>query len=167
MALYTDPVLSTLITALNADGPVKLRNKYFVGDPVIVNAASLPMCFVSRDTTTISIDTNMSDAHVMPIVLNVVYAGAAELNQKSFSTAGSLALYELCEGRGTDYGLRADSIAAVLRSHQVLDGNNKLYIDIEGADTTIEYILSPPARRGIFSVEAIIRTQLKQLQLRP
>ncbi len=102
----------------------------------------------------------------MPIVLNVVYNGARDLNQKSFAQAGALALYELCEGRDATYDLRSDTIAGVLRDNQVLDGNNRLYIDIEGDGLTIEYALSPPERRQIWSVEAIIRTTLKHLEVR-
>lgn len=163
---YTDPVLDTLIKKLNSDGPAKLKNKYFIGDPVIVPAGSLPMCFISRDRTNISIDTNVEDLYTMPIVLNLVYSGAADLNQRSFTQAGALALYELCEGRDSDFELKPDSLAGVLRKYEVLDGNHKLYIDI-GNDTQIDYVLSPPQRRGIFTVEAIIRTTLKQQLLRP
>jgi hypothetical protein len=166
MASYSDPVLDKLIAALNATGPTKLKNSYFVGDPVIVPLSNLPMCFISRDTTSISIDTNVEDLHTMPIVLNIVYAGAKDLNQKAFTQAGAMGLYELCEGRTADYQLRADTVAGVLRANEVLDNDNKLYIDI-GTSTTIDYVLSPPSRRGIFSVEAIVRTTLKQYQVRP
>ena len=102
----------------------------------------------------------------MPIVLNLVYDGTKDLNQRAFSQAGAEAIYELCEGRDTSYTLRADTIAGVLRKYQVLDSNNKLYIDV-GTDLTIDYVLSPPSRRGIFTVEAIIRATLIQFQVRP
>lgn len=167
MALYTDSILDKLILALNTSGPTKLRNKYFVGDPVIVNHKSLPMCFVSRDSTAVAIGTNTQDRHEMVVVLNLVYSGAADLNQKSFTQAGALALYELVEGRDTTYDINTDTILGVLRANQVLDGPNNLYIDVEGNNTSVEYVLSPPERRGIFSVEAIIRTTLRNYQVRP
>ncbi len=167
MALYADPVLETLITRLNASGPVKLRNKYYVGDPVVLPLGNFPMCFISRDTTEISVFDSSMDEHSMPIVLNLVYNGAADLNQKAFAQAGALGLYELCEARDESYNLRSDSIAGVLRSQeQVLDAAKNLYIDIEGSNTTIEYVLSPPTRRGVFSVEAIIRTTIKHVEVR-
>lgn len=162
---YAEPVLAKLIDKLNATGPAKLKNKYFVGDPVLVATSYLPMCFISKDTTTVSIDTNIEDRHTMPIVLNIVYSGVADLNE-SFAQAGAQGIYELCEGRDSQYRLRPDTIAGVLRANQVLDSDNKLYIDI-GENTSIDYVLSPPARRGIFSVEAIVRTTLINLQIRP
>lgn len=164
--MYQDPVLNKLIAKLNAQGPAKLTNKYFVGDPVVVPTSEFPICFISRNTTSVFIDTNIEDRHEMPIVLNLVYSGAADLNQKAFAQAGALGLYELCEGRDADYTIRVDSIAGVLRDSQVLDGPNKLYIDI-GTSLTIDYLLSPPSRRGVFSVEAVIRTTLKNYQIRP
>lgn len=167
MAQYTDPVLDALIAALNTSGPVKLRNKYYQGDPVIIpSSMQYPLCFISRDTTRIDISTNVEDMHAMPIVLNVVYDGARELNQRSFAQAGALALYDLCEGRDATYDLKADSIAGVLRDSQVLDGTNRLWVDIEGDGLTIEYALSPPERRQVWSVEAIIRTTIKHLEVR-
>jgi hypothetical protein len=54
----------------------------------------------------------------------------------------------------------------VLRTTQALDGDNNLFIDIEDTDTRIEYVLSPPERRQIWSVEAIIRTTIKHLETR-
>jgi hypothetical protein len=167
MALYSDPILDALITLLNASGPAKLRNHYYQGDPVVIpTSMQFPLCFISRDTTSIEIRTNHEDMHSMPIVLNVVYNGAADLNQKAFAQAGALGLYEICEGRDSSYNLEADSIAGVLRNSQVLSGAHNLFIDIEDSATTIEYALSPPERRQIWSVEAIIRTTIKHLEMR-
>jgi hypothetical protein len=167
MALYSDPVLDVLIARLDATGPVKLRGKYYQGDPVLIpTSIQYPVCFVSRDTTRIEIRTTTEDMHTMPIVLNVVYNGAKELNTKACAQAGALALYDICEGRDNTYSLKSDTIAGVLRNTQVLDGDHNLFIDIEGSETTIEYALSPPERRQIWSVEAIIRTTIKHLEVR-
>lgn len=165
MSKYSDPVLAKLIAVLDADGPVALRGKYYQGDPVLIpTSLQYPMCFVSRDTTNVSAADTLQDMHTMPIVLNVVFNGARELNQAAFSQAGAMGLYELCEGRGADYSVRTDTILGVLRNHLALDTN--LFIDIEDNDTTIDYALSPPERRQIWSVEAVIRTTIKHLEVR-
>lgn len=167
MALYSDPVLDVLIAKLDATGPVKLRGKYYQGDPVLIpSSMQYPVCFVSRDTTRIEIRTTIEDMHTMPIVLNVVYDGSKELNTKAFAQAGALALYDICEGRDATYTLKSDTIAGVLRSSNVLDGASNLFIDIEGSETTIEYALSPPERRQIWSVEAVIKTTIQHLEVR-
>lgn len=165
MSKYSDPVIDALIAVLNASGPAKLRGKYYQGDPVFIpTSMQYPMCFISRDTTRISIADTVNDMSTMPLVLNVVVNGARDLNQNSMAQAGALDLYELCEGRDDTYTLRTDTIAGVLRNNLSL-GNN-LFIDVEETDTTIEYALSPPERRQIWSVEAIIRTTIKHLEVR-
>jgi hypothetical protein len=167
MAKYEDPVLKAVIDLLNATGPQRLKNRYFQGDPVIIPTAyQYPLCFVSRDTTTMSIDSTNYDMEEMPIVLNVVVNGARELNQTNFAQAGALDLYDLVEGRTDTYDLRADTIAGVLRGQQVIDGNNRLFLDVTGSNLAIEYALSSPERRQIWSVEAVIRTTVKHLGLR-
>lgn len=164
--MYEEPTLKALIAKLNADGPAALRNKYVIGDPLVVPESKLPLCFVSKDILTISNDSNTDDKHDIPVVLNVVYKFTKELNQKTNVQAGTSGLYELCEARNADYSLKSGSIAHVLRSNEVLDAANRLYIDAD-ADLVIEYLISPPSRRGFLSDEAVIRTKLVSNQTRP
>lgn len=164
--MYRDPAIAKLIEKLNAEGPAKLKGKYYIGDPMIVAESLLPICFISKDKTGISNHTNAEDAHNMPIVINVVGKFANDLNNKSFVQAGTSMLYEMCEARNDSYDLLPSSIAYILRKYQVLDSANKLYIDHD-TETDIDYVLSPPSRRGIFSTEAVIRLTLRNNQLNP
>jgi hypothetical protein len=165
MSLYVDPAIDALIAVLNTDGPVELRNKYFQGDPLLLPNSAMPICFISKDETTILTDSTLEDRHNMVVVLNVVYNFSKDLNQKSFVQAGTVGLYKLCEGRDENMDLLPTSIASVLRKYQVLDSAKKLYIDV-GSNQNIDYVLSPPSRRGMYTVEAIMRITLRHHQER-
>ena len=164
--LYEDPTLKALKDKLNAEGPAALKNRYYIGDPLVVPESQLPICFITRDTTTISTETNFDDRHAMSVVLNVVTKFSRELNQSAFMQAGISGLYQMCEERNADHTLKEGSIAYALRKNETLDQANNVYIDM-GSELTIDYNLSPPSRRGYLSSEAVIRTRLVVDQTTP
>jgi hypothetical protein len=124
-----------------------------------------PICFISKDSTGISPHTTAEDRHDMSVVLNIVGDFAKDLNQKSFVQSGTADLYRLCEGRDANLDLLPDTVAAVLRKHQVLDAAKKVYIDV-GNNQSIEYGVSTPARRGLFTVEAVMRVTIRHHGIR-
>lgn len=164
--MYQEPILQKLIDTLNAEGPAKLKNRYYIGDPLLVPESQLPICFISKDTTTINNDTNADDRHAVAVVINVVCKFTDKLNQRAMVQAGVDTLYELCEAREADYSLRAGSIAYTLRKYQTLDSSNQLYIAAD-SDLVVDYNISPPERRGMFTSEAIIRATLVTNQINP
>lgn len=157
--IYDEPIITALIDKLNAEGPAKLKNRYYIGDPLIVAESYLPICFITKDTTTIRDEDSATDRHEVAVVINVVCKFTDKLNKRSMMQAGVDTLYELCEARNADHSLKAGSLAYVLRKYETLDSDKQLYLDI-GSNLVVDYNVSPPSRRGIFSTEAIIRTTL-------
>lgn len=154
---YVDPVVAKLIEKFNDEGPSELANKYYYGDVLLVPKEDLPIVTVAKDATRIGGVSNREDAHTIPLVINVIVDWTRDLDQSFNLQAGLQQLYKLCEERESDYTLKTETLAYVLRKYQKLDTNLWLAI---GADQTvdIDYGLGIE-RRGpnIFSVEAVIR----------
>lgn len=162
---YRDPVIAKIIAVLNASGPVKLKNRYFQGDPVVVAKSQLPAVFISKDKTNIGNDTVSEDFSRMPMVLNVVYDLTRDFGQAFDNIDSATAVYEMLEARNPDYSLRSDSIAAVLRHNQQLDAH--LYIDFD-KDLELDYGVSIGKRGdGIFTVEGVCKFEVYGYQLQP
>lgn len=164
--MYQDPILTKLIEKLNLDGPAKLKNKYYIGDPIQVPESLLPVCFITKDTTTINPDSNIDDRHTTAVILNVVSKFTSELNQKAFVHSATSGLYEMCEARNADYSLKSGSLAYALRHNETLDSSANIFIDVD-TDLVITYAISPPSRRGIFSAEAMVRTNIVSVVTNP
>lgn len=165
MTLYRDSIIQAIIDALNESGPDELRTNYYHGDPVIMPQAQLPLCFVTKLSTQVRTHTTAEDSYESQIALNVVSSTTNDLSQGGdVLQAGTVTLYDLVEGREEDDDSKTSSIINVLRSKQVLNAN-KTYIQI-GDSIDIEYVISPNSRRGLWSVEAIVRMVVTHNQVR-
>jgi hypothetical protein len=126
---YRDPIIALIISLLNTSGPASLKNKYYHGDPVIVNKSLLPACFISKDTTSFGNESTSEDLVRMPLVINVVYDLTRDFNQAFDNVNSASAVYEMLEARNPDYSLRQDAIVAVLRHNQQIAPH--LYINLD------------------------------------
>lgn len=162
MSLH-DPVISKIIEKLNAEGPAFLKNRYFYGDPLVVNASNLPACFVCKDSTAVRIADSAQDEHRMNLFINVVLDMKRDFNQSFENINSASTLYDLMEGRGSNYAVRTDTIAYVLRKYQQLDTN--LWINYD-QELTIDYGVGIEKRGpGVFTVEAVARFSAEHLEL--
>lgn len=159
MADYSDPVLAKIIALLDASGPAELRGHYVQGDVLAVGASEMPIVAVCKDSTNISANTNMTNKHVMPIVLMVIYDTFNDVGtQDSALQAGLTSLYRLCEGMNIpvsgQYRLNTDSLAYVISNAGQLD--DSLWLQVEDDQiNTIKYGMGVNRRGpGIFSIEA-------------
>lgn len=168
MSEYRDPIIQKIIDTLESEGPQELRGKYQHGDTWMPNKEELPVVTVSKDNTRIGAASNAEDDQLLPMVINVIYDYMRDLTQSSDLAVGVTTLYDYCEGRdATTYMLKSDSIAYVLRKYPKLD--NDLYISVgPGEELQIDYGMGVERRGpGIFSVEAVIRFNVRFQQNRP
>ncbi len=165
MARYEDPILIKIIKVLNEHGPVQLKNKYGLGDPIVVNQSQLPMAFISYDTLTVGDYTNAELESRLNVVINVVYDIKRDFMQGLSNVEGHMSLVELLSGRNSDYSLRVNSIMGALRAHQDLD--NKLWIDV-GTLSEVDYGVGLEKRgSGIYTAEGVLRFTVINQQLKP
>lgn len=168
MSEYRDPILQKLIDTLEAEGPSELIGHYKQGDVIAVSKEELPVVTVTKDSTRMGAASNQEDDQLLPIVINVIYDFMRDLTQSSDLEVGMTTLYGYCEGRSEeDYNLLPSSIAYVLRSHPKLDNN--LYISVgPNEELSINYGMGVERRgKGIFSVEAVLRFNMRFQQNRP
>ncbi len=162
---YQDPVIAKLISVLNAQGPASLLNRYYFGDPLVVNKSALPAVFISRDKTVTGNDTVAEDYSRMGIAINVVYDLTRDFGQAFNNIQSSLAVYELMEGRGANYDFLPNSILGVLRGNYQLDAT--LYINLD-KEVELDYGVTVNKRgEGIFAVEGVARFEVYHYQLSP
>ena len=166
--IYKDPIIKRLITVLNAEGPPALKNRYYYGDPIMVAKSVLPACFITKDETLITAETNMEDRNAVRLVLNVVYDLTRDFNKSLEQITGANSLYEMMEGRdATTYNLLPNTIAYVLRKYQTLDGSGKLWIDID-TETSVDYGVRLEQRGpGIYTVEGVISCVVRHVEVKP
>lgn len=166
MAEYHDSIIAKLIEKLNDEGPEELRNRYYYGDVLIVPKSELPVCSVAKNATRIRPADNLTDEHLVEIVINVLWDYTEDLGQSTDLVAGSTSLYEVVEGRDENYQLRSGTIAYVLRKYQQLDTDMWLAVGPNEV-VSIDYGMGINRRGpGIFSVEAVVRVTVRVHKVR-
>lgn len=165
MALYKDPIITTIIGLFNSYGPPELKNRYFYGDPLQVPKSQLPAVFITKDGTDISNLTNAEDQAAISLVANVVLDLSRDFNQAFDNIASSNAMYDFMEGRDVNYELKPTSLCYILRKYQSLANN--LWINPE-QPLRPDYGIGVEKRGpGIFTVEGVIRFMVLQKQITP
>lgn len=168
--IYRDPILVKLRDILNTDGPKVLKDRYYFGDPIVVNVSKLPACFISFDRQEVS---NADNSHLesrMSIVFNVVYDHKRDINQALDNIESHMSVVDIIEGRydeknANPFAIRKDTLIGALRLHEDL-GNN-LWIDV-GTASGAEYGLGIGKRGpGIYTAEGIVRIEVKHHQIKP
>lgn len=164
---YQDAVISKLIEKFEAEGPAELSGKYRYGDILIAPKSELPICTIAKTGTNVMPASNMEDQHMMSMVINVIYDYTQDLTQDHDIIAGVNSLYDLIEGRDSNYQLKPDSLLYILRKYQTLDNN--LWISVGPQEQTqVAYGIGSQRRGpGIFSIEAAIRFTVRADLSRP
>lgn len=151
---YEDPILAKLRNLLNEHGPKDLRNKYYLGDPMVVDKSSLPMCFISYERQSVIDDASYSIETHSTVLINVAYDLTRDFNSMAKRSGSHMALVKMICGRDSKNKLLPETILSVLRQFQD-EQSDELIIDL-GSQTEIEYVVS---ERGgsVFTNEALIR----------
>lgn len=137
--MYIDPILkkyADLITG--ACGDIKM---VYFGEPTRVPASSLPCIFISKANTEARNFTNAQDEQSIAITVSLVTDIRKELSTSENDEqliAGVAKLYEIMEGRNSDYTLKTNTILDVLRKQNLVDAANNLRTDIAGI-TRVDY----------------------------
>lgn len=166
---YRDPIIKTLIDKLEEFGPADLVNKYYYGNPIIIgqNEKMLPAGFISfMQSQTVKASTDR-DRTINQYEINVCTLIKKDWLNTGRVVQSHMTLLDWIQGRNADMNLKDDSILYVLRKFEVLDGDNKLYIDLNTA-TQVRVFPGIEARGpGIFTYEATITFNVIKEQIRP
>lgn len=162
---YRDPVITAIIALLNAEGHKDLKNRFFYGDPLLVNRSQLPAVFISRDSSSIDDEDVATDRSRMKMVINVVYDLTRDFNQDFANINSANAIYEYIEGRNDDFTLKTTSIAYILRKYQQI--NSHLYINLD-VPLELDYGIGVEKRgQGVYTTEGVVRFEVMNIALQP
>lgn len=154
MKNYEDPILAKVRDLLNTYGPNELKNKYYLGDPMLVNKSDLPMAFISYEKHDVIDDASHSIETHSTVIVDVVYDLTKDFNRTSKTSGSQMALVEMICGRDENYRLLDNTILAVLRRFQDSQ-EDSLIIDL-GNSAQIEYVVGERGN-SVFTNEALIR----------
>jgi hypothetical protein len=154
--LYQDPTLMKVIEMLNQSGPVKLKNKYSIGDPIVVSQGALPRCFIQYDRTVVGFSDMSTLLKTKSILLNVVLDMKRDLNNPITDVLNFNELADIVMGEDKNYKLRENVIVGALLSQDF----GELAIDLSN-NVEVEYGIGVERRgKGIVTAEALVRFSL-------
>jgi hypothetical protein len=158
---YKDPIIERIKAVLEADGPERLRGKYYHGDTMLVPKEELPIATISIDEEHLYAASTQEDEHYVPVVINVIYDYTRDLNQSYDLAVGATGLYDMIAGRGADYLYKEKSMMRALWKNQQLAP--KFWIAVGQNERIITKFGMGIERRGkgIYSTEAVVRFSVK------
>ena len=162
--LYEDPIIKKILDNIDAADGGAIKT-YFHGDPLFVAKDDLPCLIGAKDTTEIGDFSNASDYHRMTIVLTLVIDIRQFFDETPKNIhVGFQKLYDIIEGRESNFTLKSTSLSDILRKNHNL-GNNA-NIDLE-VPMNIDYGFTV-GKRGeeTWAQEANIRLSVYFPQLR-
>ena len=166
---YRDPIIKLLIEKLEEFGPKELVKNYYYGNPIIIgqNEKILPAGFISFLTSQTVKASSDRDRTINQYEINIATLIKKDWLNTGRSVQSHMTLLDWCQGRNADMNLKENSILYILRKFEVLDGANKLYIDMNTA-TQVRLFPGIEARGpGMFTYEATITFNVIKEQIRP
>jgi len=153
---YTDPILKKIRDLIkNNNNKIKT---YYYGDPDSIPTQSLPACILSVDSIDIDTETSYEDRQHINLSITVEVDLRSDWNKNPESTAGYSTLYELVNGRSSDYSFNSDALLNILRHNQQVDSD--LTIDLD-SPLTVEFPKSLKQRgNDLFTIQAVIKTRI-------
>lgn len=165
--MYKDPIIQKYIELIKAKN--KDIRAYYEGDPVKIPASMLPCCIISKSQTRAGQVTNAEDGHEIGLNITIVTDIRQELSTDQSINAvapGIAKLYEIVEGRDSNYALLGTSILGILRTNQLVDVAHNLRTDLQSL-TRIDYGSTLRQRNPeMWSVEARIEIVVNFIQVR-
>lgn len=167
---YRDPIIKKLIAIFEEHGPAELKGKYYYGNLFALpqNQNVLPAVFIHERRDQGSPEGTGRDRSRKTYEINISVELKKEWGRSSKAVETHMDIQRyLCGMDETTFDWLEDSFMYLLRAHSVLDGEHKLYIDLDSiTDATI--LPGVEARGvGIFTYEGMIQFQVRHNQLRP
>lgn len=166
---YRDPIITKLISVFEANGPAELKGKYYYGQLYALpqNQDVLPAVFISQTRDQGQAEGTGRDRSTKQYQITVSVEMKKEWNRSVKAVETHMLLQRYLAGMGDNYDWLPDSFMFQLRANEVLDGANKLYIDL-GSITDVQIMPGIEARGvGIYTYEGVVQFQVRHNQLRP
>lgn len=128
MSAYKDPILSKIETLIDASDGGAIKTFYH-GDPLLMPKDDLPTLCLIKDTSEIGDESNAEDYHRMTVNLTLIVDIRDYFDETPRNVhVGDQKMYDIFEGRDSNYTLKSTSIVDILRSNA--DLTNNTHIDL-------------------------------------
>jgi len=166
---YRDPIITKLISVFEELGPKELKGKYYYGSLFALpqNQNVLPAVFIHERRDQGSAEGINRDKSRKTYQVNVSVEMKKDWLRSTKVVEAHMELQRYLCGMDENYDWLPDSFMSIIRAHQVLDGEKKLYIDL---DTITDATVLPGVEArgtGIFTYEGMIQFQVRHNQVRP
>lgn len=135
--MYQDPIITAYADLIKAKaGAIKT---YYQGEPLRIAASELPCCIISKTQTNVGPLNNADDEHKIGMRITIMTDVRQDLSTEESHAKiveGVSSLYDLMEGRNSDYTLKDTAILDILRTNLHVSGN--LRTDL-GSLTRVDY----------------------------
>lgn len=160
---YKDPVLMKYGTLIDAS---KRFKRIFYGDPIRIASSELPAIVLAKVDTMAGKLTNSEDTHEMRISFTVITDVRDSISEDKTMVRGVNELYNLMEGRQSNYQLKTDSLLYILRHNEIVDVANNLRTDLSSM-SKIDYGMTMGKRQeGAWSIEGTLEVTTSFTQVR-
>lgn len=160
---YKDPILVKYGDLISA---TKRYKRVFFGDPIRIASSELPALVIAKIDTRAGKFTNAEDIHEMRISFTVVTDVRNTISEDKLLVRGVNELYNLMEGRLTNYQLKTDSLLYILRHNEIVDAANNLRTDLSSM-SKIDYGMTMGKRQEeSWSIEGTLEVTTSFTQVR-
>jgi hypothetical protein len=167
MQPYQDPIIQRYIKLIKDNHGDTLKG-FYEGDPIKIPASMLPCCIISKNQTRAGQINSADDAHDIWLTITIITDIRQDLSTQDIAqiAPGVSSLYQIVEGRDSNYKLLTNSILNILRTNQLLDVANNLRTDLTSV-TRVDYGQTLRQRNPeMWSTEARIEIVANFIQLR-
>jgi hypothetical protein len=167
---YKDPIVTKLIELFEANAHKDLRGKYYYGTPFIIaqNQLNFPAVCISGgvDSNTGKLTNTEDQSRILYRITVMIDVKKEWLIGKNL-VGPEMEIHRILIGRDENMDMLPGSLEYVCRKFNVLDGENRLYIDL-GRETRA--IIRPNIEgrgRGMYLYEGVMEIEIKHNQIRP
>lgn len=163
--MYKDPIIAKYQQLIETTMPGVFRGVY-QGDPMAIPQSNLPALIISKSQTTIGPLSSAEDDHQLSLILTVVTDIREERSDDPQMVPGIAKLYDIIEGRDSNYKLKANTILDILRSNITVDSALNLRTDL-GSLTRADYGLTIGKRaQDAYAIEGQVEFTARYSQIR-
>lgn len=166
---YTDPITERIIDFFNEQGPAKLKDKYYFGDPNVIaqNQLNFPICCISLLEENNTRETNTHIKSILSYRATVVTDMKEKWLKGKNIVAQQMYVQALVAGRDADMNMAPGTLQYVLWTNRVIDGSNRLYLSLGNA-TRPRFRPNTEGRgRGMYTYEGYMDFMIEHNEPKP
>ncbi len=167
---YIDPIATKLIEKFEQYGFKELKGKYYYGTPMIIaqNQLNFPaVCISGGVDTGTETESNSHDHSRIRYQITIMIDMKKEWLTGKNRVGPEMQLHKYLIGRDANFDMLPGSLEYVCRRHNVLDGANRLYIDL-GRETRAQIRPNIEGRgRGMLLYEGTLSIDIVHNEIKP